>query len=148
MSTMTPGQKSAIEWECRQLALRFTAHNDRQEWDEMCSLLTENATFARPTDPDNPLKGRAAIQAAYEARATDRITRHICTNMIITAMSPSQASGTMYALLYAGSTGNPADLGLVADGRQLVGEFADDYVLTEDGWRIDSRRGRIIFSTE
>jgi hypothetical protein len=145
---MTPEQKGAIEWECRQLALRFTAHNDRQEWHEMCSLLTEDATFARPTDPDNPLKGRAAIQAAYEARATDRITRHICTNMIITAMSPSRASGTMYALLYAGAAKNIGDLGIVADDRQLVGEFEDDYVLTNDGWRIDSRRGRIIFSTE
>lgn len=145
---MTPEQKSAIEWECRQLALQFTAHNDRQEWDEMCSLLTEDATFARPTDPDNPLKGRAAIQAAYEARPANRITRHICTNMIVTAMSPSQASGTMYALLYAGAEDNRGDLGIVADDRQLVGEFEDDYVLTEEGWRIDCRRGRIIFSTE
>ena len=113
----------------------------------MCSLLTEDASFARPTDPDHPITGRVAIQAAYEGRPADRITRHICTNMIINAESLSRAYGTMYALLYAGSTGNPADLGLLADDRQLVGEFEDDYVLTEDGWRIDSRRGRIIFSS-
>lgn len=145
---MKPEQKSAIEWECRQLALRFTAHSDRQEWSEMCSLLTEGASFARPTDPDNPIEGRAAIQAAYEGRPADRITRHICSNLIITAESLSRASGTMYALLYAGSTANTGDLGVIADDRQLVGEFADDYVLTENGWRIDSRRGCIIFSTE
>ena len=148
MSTISPEQKNAIELECRQLALRFVVHNDRQEWSKMCSLLTENATFARPTDPDNPIKGRAVIEAAFEARPTDRITRHICTNMIITAVSPSQASGTMYALLYTGATENRGEMGIIADDRQLVGEFEDDYVLTEDGWRIDSRRGRIIFSTK
>ncbi len=148
MNTMTPEQKSAIEWECGQLSLRFMAHNDQREWSKMCALLTENATFARPTDPDHPICGRAAILAAFEARPADRITRHICTNMIITAVSPSQASGTMYALLFTGAIDNRGDLGIIADERQLIGEFEDDYIRTEDGWRIGNRRGRIIFSTE
>jgi len=54
----------------------------------------------------------------------------------------------MYALLFTGATENRGEMGIIADDRQLVGEFEDDYVLTDDGWRIDSRRGRIIFSTQ
>ncbi|MDH4108731.1 MAG: nuclear transport factor 2 family protein [Gammaproteobacteria bacterium] len=144
---MTPAEKSVIEWQCRQLALQFIAHSDRQEWAAMCALLTDDAVFARPTDPDRPIRGRAAIQSAFEARPAGRITRHVCANHIVTALSPSRASGSLYALLYTGDPSNRGPLGIIAEERQLVGEFDDDYVLTDEGWRIESRRGRIIFST-
>ena len=144
---MTPAERQIIEWECRQLALRFTVHSDRQEWQAACALLTEDAVFARPTDPDNPLHGRVAIQAAFESRPGERITRHICTNMIMTARSGSEATGQLYAVLYTGDTRNSANHGIVADEKQFIGEFEDDYARTEDGWRITKRVGRIIFST-
>jgi hypothetical protein len=145
---MEDQEKTIIEAECRQLALRFMALNDQQNWSEMCALLTDDASFARPTDPDNPIIGRLEIQAVFEARPAGKITRHICTNMIITVESADKASGSMYALLYTGATDNEGDLGIVADRRQLIGEFYDDYVRTDEGWRIAKRSGRIIFSTE
>jgi len=148
MNSVSPDERTVIESECRQLALRFMALNDQKKWGDMCSLLTDDASFARPTDPDNPIIGRAEIQAAFEARPAGKITRHICTNMIITVQSPSQASGTMYALLYTGAADNQGDLGVIADERQLLGEFYDDYVRTDEGWRIAKRSGKIIFSTE
>jgi hypothetical protein len=144
---MTPEEKLTIESECRRLALQFMALSDRQNWSDMCALLTDDATFVRPTDPDHPIVGRAEIQAAFEARPASKITRHICTNVIITALSPSQASGSLYALLFTGSTDNRGELGIIADGRQLVGEFEDEYVHTDQGWRIARRSGRIIFAT-
>jgi hypothetical protein len=148
MNFMSPDERIVIESECRQLALCFMALNDQKKWHDMCALLTDDASFARPTDPDNPISGRAEIQAAFEARPAGRITRHICTNMIVTVESAEKATGTMYALLYTGAADNQGDLGVIADERQLLGEFYDDYVRTEDGWRIAKRSGRIIFSTE
>lgn len=145
---MTPVERQMIEWECRQLALRFTALSDRQEWQAACALLTEDAIFARPTDPDNPLVGRTAIQAAFEARPSTRITRHICTNLVTTARSETQVFGQLYALLYTGDKNDDGDAVMVADDKQLIGEFEDDYVRTEHGWRIAKRVGRIIFSTK
>lgn len=145
---MTPAERHMIEWECRQLALRFTALSDRQEWRAACALLTDDAIFARPTDPDNPLVGRKAIQAAFEARPPTRITRHICTNLVTTARSESQVFGQLYALLYMGDKSNDNNSVIVADDKQLIGEFEDDYVRTENGWRIAKRVGKIIFSTK
>ena len=144
---MTLTERSAIEWQCQQLVLKFIAHGDRQEWVAMCELLTEDASFARPTDPDRPIEGRANIRLAFESRPTDRITRHICTNIIVAAISPTRATGTQYALLFTGNAANSGAAGVVAYQRQLVGEFEDDYVLTDGGWRIASRKGRVIFST-
>lgn len=144
---MTPAERQIIEWECRQLALRFTAHCDRQEWRAACGMLTEDAVFARPTDPDKPLVGREAILAAFEARPAVRITRHICTNLIVTARSDTEATGHLYALLYTGDSRNDDGDVTIADERQLVGEFQDEYVRTEDGWRIAKRVGKIVFAT-
>lgn len=145
---MTPEQKSSIEWQCQQLALKFIAHGDRQEWAEMCALLTEDAVFARPTDPDNPITGRGKIQAAFESRPRGKITRHLCTNIIVTAESPTEARGSLYALLFTGSAANQGDLAVTSDPRQLVGGFEDRYVLTDAGWRIAERRGSLTFATE
>ena len=145
---MTPAERQIIEWECRQLALRFTAMSDRQEWQAACALLTEDAVFARPTDPDNPLVGREQIQAAFEARPAERVTRHICTNLVMTARSEMQVSGHLYALLYTGDRSDDETGIIVADDKQLVGEFEDDYVRTEHGWRIAKRVGKLIFSTK
>lgn len=36
----------------------------------------------------------------------------------------------------------------VADEKQLVGEFRDEYARTDDGWRIAKRKGKIVFSTK
>jgi ketosteroid isomerase-like protein len=145
---MTPAERQIIEWECRQLALRFTALSDRQQWQAACALLTDDAVFARPTDPENPLVGRDAILAAFESRPAARITRHICTNLVTTARSEMQVSGHLYALLYTGDrSDDDADI-IVADDKQLVGEFEDEYVRTEHGWRIAKRVGKLIFSTK
>lgn len=143
---MTAEERTAIEWQCQQLALRFIGHNDRQEWSSMCELLTADATFARPTDPDNPIRGREAIRSAFEARPADKITRHLCTNIVVTAASTTEASGRLYALLFTGDSADTAAHGLCANARQLVGEFDDLYRRTEDGWRIARRAGRIVFS--
>lgn len=145
---MTPAEKQLIEWECRQLALRFTAHCDRQEWREACALLTEDAEFARPANPDNPLRGRAAIRAAFEARPATRITRHICTNFIVNARSETEVTGQMYAVLYTGEAGSDDAPVTIADEKQFIGEFLDNYVRTEHGWRIRKRIGRVVLSTK
>ncbi len=92
--------------------------------------------------------GRADIQSAFEARPSKRITRHLCTNIVITALSSTEASGKLYALVFTGDADNPGDLGVIADERQLVGEFQDDYVCTDEGWRIANHSGRIIFSSD
>lgn len=145
---MTPAERQIIEWECRQLALRFTALSDRQQWREACALLTDDAVFARPTDPENPLVGRDAILAAFESRPAGRVTRHICSNLVMTARSEMQVSGHLYALLYTGDRSDDDSTIIVANDKQLVGEFEDEYVRTEHGWRIAKRVGKLVFSTK
>lgn len=145
---MTPEERRAIEWDCQKLALRFTALNDAQDYDALASLFTENGEFARPTDPDNPVQGRDAILAAFKARPSDRITRHICTNIEVEAVSRDRANGRMYVFLITGDAGEAAAHGINAAPRRLMGEFRDEYVRTPDGWRIARRTGTVTFTIE
>jgi hypothetical protein len=88
--------------------------------------------MTRPTAPSTPIVGRDAILAAFEARAA-RITRHVCSNVVIDVESPTQARGHSAMLLFSG------------DGRPTVGSFDDPFILTADGWRFAERRGSLTF---
>lgn len=146
--TVSPEERRNIEWDCHKLALRFTALTDAQEYDALAGIFTEDALFARPTDPDNPVRGRDNILAAFKERPTNKITRHLITNVAIDVHTADRAAGRMYATLYTGDTANEAEHGIQAAPKQFVGEFFDEYVRTEDGWRIAKRTGGITFTVE
>lgn len=146
--TLTPERKLAIEWTCHRLALSFFAHNDAGEYDALAALFTEDGEFARPTDPDNPVRGRQAIHEAFVSRPGGRVTRHVCSNLLVEALSEDRARGSMYVVLYMGEAGDTAKLGVRAKPVQLVGEYHDEYRLTDEGWRIARRTGNVTFTVD
>jgi SnoaL-like domain len=87
------------------------------------------------------MHGRGEIEAWGRQRAdSDYTTRHVCTNMRFEA-SGDAAAGTTVVTVYR-HTGEGE-----GDTRALtVGEFADKFVRTPDGWRFRSRRIERLFS--
>jgi uncharacterized protein (TIGR02246 family) len=138
---MTDG---SIERACERLVFDFAYFSDRQDYESLVSLFTPDGTMVRPSGA--PLTGRSAILESYRSRPAERVTRHICTNVRVTVESPDRARGLTYALLYTANAKEPAEghLGLKADASHLVGEFDDEFVRTDDGWRIASRRARFV----
>ena len=132
-SAMTPDQRRAIEWDCARLIALYAKLTDEGRWSEVAALYAEDGAMTRPTAPDTPVVGRAAILAAFEARPP-RVTRHVCSNIVIDVVSATEASGSSAMLLF---TGGPAP---------LVGGFDDRFVLTPEGWRFAERRGTLTFA--
>lgn len=144
---MTEAERMAAEWACERLIRRFTLLNDRKEADALADLFTEDGVFARPTDPGNPVVGRAAIRAFFATRPRNRLTRHLCTNTVIDVEGPDAARGISYVLLYTGLAADPPGDGPVpADAAQLVGEFRDRFVRIDGEWRIAERLGSLTFT--
>lgn len=54
-------QKTCIEHQCMDLVNRFAVYSDAMRYQDLVLLFTENARFARPTDPENYLTGRDDI---------------------------------------------------------------------------------------
>ena len=133
MTALSDDARRAIEWECTRLINLYANLNDAARWDEVADLYAEDGLMTRPTAPDAPVVGRAAILAGFTARAA-RTTRHICSNIVIDVESATAARGRSAMLLF---TGGPAP---------LVGGFDDRFVLTADGWRFSERRGSLDFA--
>lgn len=145
---MTELEQLQIEHACTKLINRFAILNDAMRYDELAELFTVDGSFARPTDPDNFVNGRDNILQAFKARPTDRITRHVITNIDVEVLDENSAHSVCYAVLYTGNTDNKAEkFGIQANPTQFIGEFHDEFTRTGDGWKIQRRSGNITFST-
>lgn len=129
---MSEEERRAIEADCARLIARYANLNDAADWQGVADLYVEDGRMARPTAPDDWTQGRAAILAAFLARPA-RTTRHVCSNVVIDVISPTQAVGESAMLLFTG------------EGAPKVGSFHDRFVLTAAGWRFAERRGSLTF---
>ncbi len=127
---MTEAERRAIEADCARLIALYANLNDAAQWDAVVALYAEDGVMIRPTAPDAPLEGRAAILAAFKGRPP-RKTRHVCSNVVIEVLSATEASGESAMILFQ------------PDGAPLAGSFHDRFVLTTDGWRFAERRGSL-----
>ncbi len=124
---------------CKDLAVRTAYFADLQDYESFVQLFTEDATLTRPGG--EPLVGRQAILASYLAKPADRLTRHFVTNTVVYDITPDTASMNSYVLLWSSSTDQPLEtFGRKANARQVAGEFIDQVVLTDEGWKIAQRR--------
>jgi len=129
---VTRDERRAVEWDCARLVALYANLNDAARWEEVAALYTEDGIMARPTAPDAPVVGRAAILAAFRGRPP-RKTRHLCSNVVIDVMSSTDACGESAMVLFT------------AEGPPLAGSFHDHFVLTAEGWRFAERRGSLAF---
>ena len=138
---MTELEIMQIEWACEKLIRQFVNLSDKYEFDAMGELFTENAVFVRPSDPGNAIVGRDVIVAAFKKRP-QMVIMHMVTNHTVEILNPAEATGYNY-VSFQGATNVDDPLPLVS-GKTLYGEFVDRYVLTDAGWKISERRGKLL----
>ncbi|HEX5421855.1 MAG TPA: nuclear transport factor 2 family protein [Gammaproteobacteria bacterium] len=144
---LTEDEQGLIERACTRLVLESAAANDRQDFEEFAALFTQDGVLHRPAG--EPLAGREAIVESYHARPANRVTRHLCTNILIYADSLETAHGLTYVILYSADASAASDkkFGLTSESRKLLGEFEDRFVLSGGVWRIAERRARFVMHT-
>jgi hypothetical protein len=133
---MTDPSHRAIEATCERLIRKFAFLNDAQDHDALAEMFTIDGSFARPTDPDNPVMGRERIRDFFRDRPKRR-TRHIMSNTVVEVQSETSARARSYVVLYSGDRGEDV----------LIGDFHDVFAIDEAGeWRFQSRRGSLAFA--
>lgn len=136
---MDERDEACAGWAITQLLYRATALMDAARWDELAGLYAEDAEMSRPSDPDNPVIGRAAILASMRQRPA-RTSRHVISNPVVDLISETEARVRSTVTLYSGPA--TAEAGAVpANGVILVGSFDDRLHRTPDGWRFTRRSG-------
>ena len=127
-----------IVQDCTQQIHRYAQLNDAGAIAELCQMFTEDAVFARPSDPDNPIHGRAAIRASFEARPPRR-TLHIIFNVKVVVESSTRARATSDVILITADTAAAA----VPILTRFDGSFSDVLHRVGNEWLFASRRGQI-----
>ena len=124
--------------DCTQQIHRYAQLNDAGAIADLCQMFTENAVFARPSDPDNPIHGRAAIRASFEARPPRR-TLHIIFNVKVLVESSTRARATSDVILITADAAATA----VPILTRFDGSFSDVLHRVGNEWLFASRRGQI-----
>lgn len=144
---MTMDELSCIE-ACRNLIIDFATFIDSGQSARLGELMTEDATFARPTNPGAVVSGAAAILAAFAARPKNLVSQHLNLNIRIRQTGPDTADGFSIVVLYLADAGDVLEPG---KGRKatgpIIGTWTDTFVRTDAGWRFKDRRGNATMHT-
>jgi hypothetical protein len=141
---MDDAQKLLIERACQRLVFEFALHADRGDYDKLGRLFAADGRFTRRGET---FRGPAAIADSVDQllqnwrsapkRPTWRV-RHFCSNVLIDVRSAESALGSAYYTIYR-YQGGPVDGVPPITGPALIGDYADEFTLTPDGWRFASR---------
>jgi SnoaL-like domain len=134
-------ERLLIERACERLCVEYARRADART-DDFADVFTEDGELVLPAVT---ARGRVEILALIRRRREEGLlTRHICSNVLVNVVSPTEATGKVDSIYFLGRPING-----VATKRVLaphaVGEYSDHYRLTEAGWRIAHRSFRIVF---
>ena len=130
---MNPLQQLLIERECQRLLLQSMLNTDFGVAAQTADLfIPDGVMYVGPT----VLRGRDAIRAALVQRQTmtNRVSRHVATNITIAVRDEHHASVSCYITVYR-HDGDPGQLPAPLNGPASIGQHDVEFILTDDGWR-------------
>jgi ketosteroid isomerase-like protein len=132
-----------IERACDRLVQEYCHWTDHGEAARVADLFTEDAVW---TSADNTMSGRDAIRRGFTIRQNNRkrMSRHVCTGLLLDIIDQSTAHGVVYLTLYR-HDGDPERRTSPTQAPSMIGEYRDEFVRTADGWRFRRREIRISF---
>lgn len=107
--------------------------NDGADWHAVAELFTEDARFARPSTPEQPIVGRDAILRSLLARPRAAGRRHLVANPEVELLDAHTARATCHSILLVEHRDG--------SGTVSVGGFRDQLRRAEAGWRFTARLG-------
>jgi len=146
-SVLSPLEALLIERECERLITTYTQRLDLGQVDQVVDLFTDDATYEIPGV--FCFQGREELTTAIPRRLSKpfRLTRHLCSNVLIKIISPDEATGVCYFVNYRKDfpDANIVEPALV-EMPHYVGEYHDRFVKTVKGWRFAHRLIHLTFT--
>lgn len=128
---------------CEELIVRYTHIADFGPGGEMVELFTEDGVW---TSKETTYDGRNEINRFFSGRDSDQgKSRHVCTNVHVRVTSETTAEGLSYFTIYYYPEHKPQVPDLERQPA-LLGEYRDEFRLTDDGWKFARRQVNISFA--
>lgn len=120
-----------VQLDCTNLVLDYAYHRDRPNPVELSQLFTEHGSLTVGADT---WTGRSAILERLESTRSGPVYRHLMSTIRIFPVDDDHATGVSYVTVYNAPQGQRS-----VEGFAAIGEYHDDFVLTDEGWKIDKR---------
>lgn len=135
---MTDLERMLIEQACMKLQAQYGVFADRGDVEGFTNLFAPDGSVEVPEAP--AFVGHEAIRASIQALGDLGVTmRHVLTNNVVDVVDADHATGVSYLTVY-NSTAEPDAMGQRPVALPAtVGEYADSFRRTPDGWRFQSR---------
>ncbi|RFU84669.1 nuclear transport factor 2 family protein [Streptomyces triticagri] len=132
-----PMERLLAERACERLVLDFVRRLDLGEPGTVSDLFTPDGVWAWPYD-QRRIEGREALREYFGARPADRLSRRMCTNILITVDSPDTAAGITYFATYR--VDGHTEGALVAPRLPAnIGHYEDTFRRIDGSWLLATR---------
>jgi hypothetical protein len=129
---------------CERLIYEYARLVDFNRAEQIADLFTHEGTWESGR---MRWVGQSQVRAGFRRRQflKYRKSRHICTNVMIELLGPSEARGLTYFIIFR-NDGNFGERPAPLNGEQIVGEYHDRFVRVGEVWRFASRLATVSFS--
>ncbi|MDP6722587.1 MAG: nuclear transport factor 2 family protein [Pirellulaceae bacterium] len=140
-------QERLIEWACQKVLRQYYTHVDQYEYEDAAALFTDDATW-KVMGVD--LKGRDQILEGLYAGLQKGTIRHVLTNTVVTVIDEDHAEARSYNNIYYSPRARTDETegALPFDGPNRISDHYASFTRTDDGWKMSSRVGRVIFRSK
>ncbi|MBB5939059.1 nuclear transport factor 2 family protein [Streptomyces zagrosensis] len=96
---LDPTERLIAERACERLIVEFVHKLDLGEPGDVADLFIDSGIWEW-AEGDRRLQGRDALRSYFAGRPADRLSRRICTNVLVTLTSEATATATTYFTTY------------------------------------------------
>lgn len=132
-----PLERLLAERACERLILELVRRLDLGDPGTVCELFTPDGVWAWPYD-GRRIEGREALRGYFGGRPADRLSRRMCTNILVTADSPDTATATTYFATYR-VDGHTGDSIVPSRAPANVGHYEDTFRKVDGHWLMATR---------
>lgn len=131
-------ERLVAERTCERLTYRYCQVVDFGHASRLADLFTEDGVF---DNRDLRLTSREQIRRVFSEREHVRElrTRHVCTNILVDVLGPTEATGVVYLCLFRRRGPVDWSIPVASTLPVLVGSYHDEYARVDGTWLISSR---------
>lgn len=138
---MESGERRAIEWDCQQTILRFTAAFDNNDLEGMAANFDVDGVWNRPM---GTITGHNGLHQLHATRSPKIFVRHLIGNTRVNVISQNEATAESYLIVFRHDSEEAMKFPLPMNV-ELMGTYTDELKRVAGRWVITSRTALPLF---